>query len=167
MSSFTQGSTSGSGTGATFNLPSWFANYTIPYPMLWGGAHYHVCDYKGTTQTHYAFQSNNTGYSYFQNLTTTNVPLLSWSMDGDAPFVYMNFEAMELMFPGLVMTLTPTGGCSGSETFIVLEVHPTLGYVKVIRADADGTPFVPQFGSGATCTGTTIGQAAPNLVNPY
>lgn len=164
--------TGGSGSGATFSNGNWFVNYSIPYPMLWGGAIYHVCDYVGTTQTKYALQSNNLGYSYFQNLTTTNTPNLKWSMDGSAPFVYMNHEALELMFPGLEITLTPdgTGGCAASaETFIVTEVHGGLGfgYVKVIRADSDGAPQLPGWGAGNTCTNTTIGQQTTNLVNPY
>lgn len=170
---FGQASTSGSGTGATFNLPIWYTNYTIPYPLLWGGTIYHACDVKGIatgpfTGTKYAIGSSNTGYSYFQNLTTTNVPGLSWTMDGASPFIYMNLPALELMFPGLVFSLTGSGGCSGTQTFTVLETHPTAGYVKVVRSDTDGSGYVPSLAaSGTACSGTTIGQASPNLIFPY
>lgn len=172
--SFTQGSTSGGGTGATFGKPIWYVNYYIPYPILWGGQTYRLCDYKGNSAWnrspgHNLWVSANTGYSYFQNLTTTNVPNLSWMMDGGSPFVYLNQEALELMFPGLNIQLTPdgTGRCAASmESFQVLEVHPTMGYIKIVRADSDGGPFLPQWGGGNTCKNTIIGQQAPNLFNP-
>jgi hypothetical protein len=173
---FTQASTSGSGTGATFNLPYWYVNYTISYPLLWGGAIYHACDYTGVgatfTGTKYAVTSPHLGYSYFQNLTTTNVPNLLWTMDGASPFVYMNREALELMFPGLVIGLVSdgTGGCTtiAQQNFMVLEVHPTIGYVKVVRADTDGGPYVPSLAaSGITCKNTTINQASITRNNPY
>ena len=163
--------TGGSGTGATINLPIWWVDYNVPYVTLFGGHIYHVCDFNGASGRgagNYALMSTNTGYSYFQNLTTTNVPNLSWTMDGASPFIFMNLEALELMYPGLVFSLTGTGSCSGTESFIVLEVHPTMGYIKVVRADNDGTNYVPALAaSGTSCTGTTIGQQTPNLINPY
>jgi hypothetical protein len=162
----------GTGTGATFNLPIWWVDYNIPYVTLFGGQVYHVCDFDGQTGTanQYAYMSTNTGYSYFQNLTTTNVPNLSWTMDGASPFIYLNLEALELMYPGLVFSLTGTGGCSGTQSFIVLEVHPTMGYIKVVRADNDGTNYVPSLASsGTSCSGTVLGGPAggANLINPY
>lgn len=172
-SSFTQASTSGGGTLATFNNPFWFVNYAIPYPALWGGQLYRHCDVKGPTVDgggKYTTQANNTGYSYFQNLTTTNVPNLSWTLLSPSPFVYMNQEALELMYPGLTLVLTPdgTGGCAASaETFMVLEVHPTAGFVKVVGVGTVGSNLVPQWGFGITCKNTVIGQQAPNLVHPY
>jgi hypothetical protein len=169
---FTQASTTGAGTGATFNLPNWMVHYNVSYPMLWGGQIYRACDYAGASFTgpKYAITSSNIGYSYFQALTTTNVPNLAWHMDGASPFVYMNQEALELMAPGLVLQLTPngSGGCPTTmEQFMVIEVHPTLGYVKVVGATADSGPYVPQWGNGIACAGTTIGQQPPNLTNPY
>lgn len=182
VTTFMQGSTTGSGTGAQFSAtgPIWFVNYNIPYPMMWGGKVYTACNYTGAGGTgtgagnslftggKYAAISPILGYSYGQNLTTTNVPHLSWTMDGASPFIYMNYEALELMFPGLVFSLTGSGSCSGTEGFIVLEVHPTAGYVKVVRADNDGSNYVPALAaSGTTCSGTAIGQQAPGLVTPY
>lgn len=176
---FTQSATSGGGTGATFSAlgPIWYVNYTIGYPMLWGGQLYRMCDYKGPTtgsvgvvSGKYTIQSNNIGYSYFQNLTTTNVPNLSWTMSPQSPFVYMNTEALELMFPGLNITLTPdnTNGCSNvAESFQVLEVHPTLGYIKVVNSGSNTGPQLPQFPGAGPCKNTTIGQQAVNLVAPY
>lgn len=169
-SSFTQASTTGSGTGATFNLPIWYVNYTIGYPLLWGGHIYHACNYNDASFSgpKYAIKSTHTGWTYGQNLTTTNVPNLAWTMDGASPFINMNLEALELMFPGLVITLTGTGGCSGTYTGIVLETHASAGYIKTVGASADGSAYVPALAaSGTTCTGTTIGQAAFALVNPY
>lgn len=162
--------TGGTGTGATFNSPIWYTNYTIGYPLLWGGHIYKACNYNDASFSgpKYAIKSTHTGWSYGQNLTTTNVPNLSWTMDGASPFIYMNLEALELMFPGLFFSLTGSGGCSGTESFVVLEVHPSAGYVKVVRADNDGSNYVPALAaSGTSCSGTTIGQASFSLVNPY
>jgi hypothetical protein len=168
---FTQASTSGSGTGATFTATGeiWYVNYNIGYPMLWGGQNYKACSYGSASFTGptYNIVSSNTGYSYFQNLTTTNVPHLSWNMDGTSPFINMNYEALELMFPGLVISLTPTGGggtcTSNTYVGIVIEVKPSLGYVKTVGASADGSAYVPALAtSGTVCTGTTIVQQTPN-----
>jgi hypothetical protein len=168
---FTQGSTTGAGTGATFNLPIWYTNYTISYPLLWGGHIYRACDVRGGAAfagaTH-QITSSNTGWSYFQALTTTNVPNLRWTMDGASPFIYMNLEALELMFPGLVLGLVSdgTGGCTAiaQQNFMVLETHASAGYVKVVRTDTDGGPYVPSLAaSNTTCTNNTIAQQAPNL----
>ena len=179
---FTQSSTSGSGSGATFVSTGnvWFVNYVIGYPRLWGGHLYHACSYNnvdfgshGSLTNALAIKSTHQAYSYFQNLTTTNVGgFLAggglWSMDGASPFINMSYGALQLMFPGLQFNLTGSGSCSGTENFIVLEVHPTLGYVKVVRADTDGSGFVPALAaSGTTCTGSTIGMASPSLVFPY
>ena len=175
--------TGGTGTGATFNLPIWYVHYTIGYPLLWGGHVYHACNWNnadfgshvtpvGTSANTLALKSTHTGWTYGQNLTTTNVPNLAWSMDGASPFVYMNQEALELMFPGLVISLTPTagGGTCTSNTYvgIVLETHVTGGYVKTVGISADGSAYVPALtASGTVCTGTTIAQQAFNLVYPY
>ena len=183
---FTQGSTSGGGTGATFRFPIWYVNYTIGYPLLWGGHLYHACNWNnadfgshttpvGTSANTLTLKSTHIGWTYGQNLTTTNVPNLAWTMDGASPFIYFtradgipNMEALELMFPGLVFSLTGTGGCAGTQTFIVLETHVSAGYVKVVGAGADGSGYVPSLAaSGTTCTGTTIGQQAFALVYPY
>ena len=172
---FTQGSVSPTGgTGATFNLPIWYVDYTIGYPLLWGGHIYHACNYTGVGATwnagKYALTSAHNGWSYGQPLTTTNVPNLAWNMDGASPFVYMNLEALELMFPGLVISLSDATHCAGggTQTFMVLETHPSGGYVKVVRADSDGSNYLPSLAtSGTQCNGTTIGQASYSITNPY
>lgn len=171
---FTQFSTSGGGSGATFNLPIWYVDYTIGYPLLWGGAIYHVCDYTGSAfpASNVAWVSKNIGYSYYSALTTTNVPNLAWTMDGASPFIYMNLEALELMFPGLVIGLVSdgTGGCTAvaQQNFMVQEVHPSAGYVKVVRVDNDGSNYVPSLAaSGTTCKNNTIAQQAVNIAHPY
>lgn len=164
---FTQFSTSGGGTGATFNNAYWYVNYNIAYPILFGGSRYIVCDYSGTSAmnslTHSVWQAKGLGWSYGQNLTTTNVPNLAWTVNGNNPFIYMNQEALELMIPGqnLILTTDGTNSCSTTPQSVqVLEVHPTLGYVKVINSNQDGTPTLPQFGGSGLCHGTTIGQNA-------
>lgn len=176
---FTQGSTSGGGTGAQFSAtgPVWYVNYTISYPMLWGGQLYRFCDYKGpnagstgSVNGKHSMQSDHIGYSYFQGLTTTNVPHLSWTMSPQSPFIYMNTEALELMFPGLNITLTPdnTNGCgTTAESFQVLEVHPSLGYVKVVNSGSNTGPQLPQFPGAGPCKNTTIGQQTIAITAPY
>jgi hypothetical protein len=89
-------------------------------------------------------------------------------MDGASPFIYMNQEALELMFPGLVIGLVSdgTGGCTAiaQQNFMVLEVHPSTGYVKVVRTDTDGGPYLPSLAvSGITCKNNTIAQQAINV----
>lgn len=176
---FTQGSTTGGGTGATFQLPIWYVNYTIPYPLLWGGHLYHACNFNnadfgahGGLTNALAIKSTHLGWTYGQNLTTTNVPNLAWTMDGASPFINMNLEALELMFPGLVIGLVSdgTGGCTvvAQQNFMVLETHPAAGYVKVVRTDTDGGPYVPSLAaSGTVCKNNVINQAAFSLVYPY
>jgi hypothetical protein len=124
--------------------------YTIGYPLIWGGQQYRACDWNGPA--HNALVSTHQFYSYGQNLTTTNVPNLSWSHTDRSGVIYMNQEALALMFPGLDLLLTP---CGASQHFMVREVHPRLGYVTVYSANSDtNDPLV-----FADCTGTTIGQS--------
>ena len=161
--------TGGHGTGATLNVPSsaWQVSYHISYPLMYGGVTYRVCDINLSSQTHYAYMSTNLGWSYFQNLTTTNVPNLSWTGNDGVPVIFMNNEALELMFPGLVITLSGTGPCAGhTNTMVVMGVFPDLGYITALNTTGGGGRFTPVWGIN-NCTGTTIGQAAPNLVNPF
>ena len=131
-----------SGTGAA-------TTYTIGYPLLWGGQQYRACDWNGPT--HQSLASTHQFYSYGQNLTTTNVPNLSWSHTDRSGIIYMNQEALALMFSGLNLVLTP---CGAGQNFMVRDVHPALGYVTVYNANSDtNDPLV-----FATCSGTTIGQ---------
>jgi hypothetical protein len=47
---------------------------------------------------------------------------------------------------------------------MVLETHASAGYVKVVRTDTDGGPYIPSLAaSGTTCKNNTIAQQAPNL----
>lgn len=170
---FTQGATSGSGHGATFNTPVWLVKYTTGYPLLWGGSTYNVCDYQTAALSHYSIRSTNLGYSYFTNLTSANVPNLSWTAHDGSRDIYMNQEALQLMFPGLVFALpVPTGGTTGctatsSEYFIVTGVYPTMGYVEVYDAEQNGIPYTVHWGLNRTCTGTTIAMSGTNIVNPF
>lgn len=162
--------TGGTGTGAAFNSAGWNVTYDVSYPLMYGGTQYRLCDWNLGSQTHYGLTSTHFGWSFGQNLTTSNVPNLAWSSTDHSPIVYMNNEAIQLLFPGVNMLLTATGGtsgCSGSGPIplMITGVFPTLGYVTVMESGQDGTPFLPNWTSGRTCTGTTIGQASYALVN--
>ena len=140
--------------------------YVVSYPLIWGGEQYRLCDWSLGSPAHYGFISSHFGYSYGQNLTTTNVPSLAWSSRGNSPAVYINDTS--LFFPGLSLTLTGTNGgsCPDTlETFMTTEVHHYLGYIRVENAGQDGSPYLPQWGSGVECTGATIGQAAYSFTN--
>jgi hypothetical protein len=118
---------------------------------------------------HYGLISNHgVGFSYGQNLTTSNVPSLSWTVGYNAPFLKVNDAS--LLFPGLSMVLTPSsstpisggGTCSTSpETFVVTEAHYTLNYVVMVNAQQDitGAPsMLPAFNASGVCGAATIGQ---------
>ena len=111
---------------------------------------------------HYGFVSNHgVGFSYGQNITTTNMPGLSWSINNNSPFVQVaSSNAGTLFFPGSTMNLAGTqAGCTTQENFIVREAHWTLGYYGLLLADADnGGGVVPQFGA-TLCSNTVINQA--------
>lgn len=159
--------TGGTGTGAAFNTAGWYVAYAVSYPMLYGGTQYRLCDWNLGSQSHYGLTSTHFAWSFGQNLTTSNVPNIAWTSTNGSPVVYMNNEVLQLLYPGINMTLTATGGTSGcasqSNSLMITEVHATAGYVKVLNSAQDGTPFLPSW--AGTCTGTTIGQASYALVN--
>ena len=135
-----------SGTGGNIT-------YTIGYPLMWGGQQYQACDWN--SPAHNSVVSSHKFYSYGQNLTTTNVPNLSATLKRFAPNLYMNVEAMRLMFPGLVLSLV----CNTlTKLEIVTEVHYSAGYVTLLDANQDGSPYISDF--GVDCTFTTLGQTA-------
>ena len=121
---------------------------------------------------HYGFVSSHLGWSYGQNLTTSNVPSITWASRGSSPAVYVSDASNyvpALLFPGMSMTLTGTGGTGcplTANTLIITGVHRYLGYVDVVNAGQDlGPPFYPNWGSGNQCTGATLGQASYSFVN--
>lgn len=125
--------------------------YTVSYPLMWGGQQYQACDWN--SPAHNSVVSSHKFYSYGQNLTTTNVPNLSWTLKRQSPALVLNVEALRLMFPGLGLTLT----CNSlTKAAIVTEVHINAGYVMLMDGDQDGSPYLMDFGQD--CSGTTIGQ---------
>ncbi len=117
-------------------LPAWTnssGNITFGYPFLYGGQIYSVCDWYLGTQTHYLFESTHHFYSLGQNITTTNVPTLSWSYKGQGAFVYADAVTLSVMFPGLGVILNDG---SSDIQYIVTGVWPTLGYFSVCVATA-------------------------------
>src|SRR6266404_2455142 len=121
---------------------------------------------------HYGFISAHLGWSYGQNLTTGNVPSITWASRGSSPAVYVSDTSNyvpALLFPGMSMTLTGTGGTGcplTTNTLMIVGVHRYLGYVDVVNAGQDlGPPFYLNWGSGNQCTGTTVGQASYSFVN--
>lgn len=121
---------------------------------------------------HYGFISAHLGWSYGQNLTTSNVPSITWASRGSSPAVYVSDVSNyvpALLFPGMSMTLTGTGGTGcplTANTLMITGVHRYLGYVDVVNAGQDlGPPFYPNWGSGNQCTGSTVGQASYSFTN--
>jgi hypothetical protein len=134
--------------------------FTVSYPLMWGGQQYQVCDWN--SPTHNSVVSSHKFYTYGQNLTTSNVPNLSWSLARGANVINMNVETLELMFEGLGFTLTCNSMTkSGIVTEVHLGVNSPIGYVAYVDADQDGSPYLFDFNQD--CSGTTIGQPAFNI----
>jgi len=181
--------------------------YFVPYPLLWSGQEYKVCDWKwlapvafnvavsysygqlvtsgGTTYFslqdanlgntppsparwlpwHAGFLSaHGVGFSYGQDLTTTNMPGLTWSLKNNSPFVNITTSVhVGTLFPGLQVGLAGTqGGCTGQENFIIREVHFNLKYISIFNADKDvAGNMVPAFSPGSpfVCSNNVIKQA--------
>jgi hypothetical protein len=144
---------SGSGSSITYN---------VPYPLMWGGHPYQTTDWYSATSATYI--SNHHAYTYGQNLTTTNVPNLSWRYKAGGNVVYANAELFNLLFVGLQVVLND--GVS-DHTYMVIGMYPNVaaadnsfpGYFTVVGFDAinsasllSGTP------ANSIKTGTLIKQ---------
>jgi len=126
---------------------------SVSYPLLYGGQIYHECDWFVGPQTHYQLVSNHHFYSYGQNLTTSNIPWLSWSAFGGGFAVMVNDT--RLFFPGLGVELNTTS----NNVYIVTGVYPGLGYFTVAQANSDiGNNYLIIGTNGTKYSGTTIGQ---------
>jgi Pectate lyase superfamily protein len=123
------------------------------YPPLNGEAVYELLDYATTTATNIFARSAHQGYSYGQNLTTTNVSGLSWSYKGQSSVVTLNSVALGWMFPGLKIILNNGGG---NQNYMVTEVHTALGYIVVNLIDENNTTLIGT--KTSTYTGTLITQ---------
>ena len=176
LGSYIAGGTPG-GNG-TYNVPQVLGNISarpmttlainIPYPILYGGQQYKVCDNftwtrNGTTTN--AFYSNHLGYSLGQNYTSTINPALAWSLKRQSPALYMDPASLRLIHPGLVLSLTCN---SMTKNVMVLETRAVSGYLLILDADQDNSPYVPDFGQdcvgGVGSATLNIGQAAYSVV---
>ena len=123
----------------------------------------------GTT-FHYGLISNHfSGYSYGQNITTTNNPGLAWQTTNNSPFIQITGGRTGLFFPGLVIGLAGIqAGCTNQENFAIRGVHNVLQYLDVFNLDADVNGFmIPNFGPGSpfVCSNTVINQSAYSITN--
>jgi hypothetical protein len=157
---YSQGDMVSSGGTTYFSLVNNNLNHTpASSPTQWGVFHYGLVSNHGV------------GFSYGQNLTTTNVPGLSWTVGYNSPFISVSDTG--LLFPGLGLQLSPTNAaCTGttSDPLIIRGVHKTLGYIDVVGSigsagPAAGSHFLPNLNSGAQCTGTTITQQPYSFTN--
>jgi hypothetical protein len=123
----------------------------VPYPLLFGGQVYRIQDWSGSITNHHLY-SNHIGYSYGQDITTSIISGLSWTGYDNCQVVFINNT--DFLFPGLVMGLLSN---SVTQWVVIKEVHQILGYVVVHNVGADGTPYLPTWGAGAS-SGTTLKQ---------
>jgi hypothetical protein len=122
----------------------------------------------GTT-FHYGLISNHgAGYSYGQNITTTNNPGLAWQTTNNSPFIQFTGGRMGLFFPGLVIGLAGTqAGCT-QENFVIRGVHNTLRFLDVFNVDQDVSGrLIPNFAptSPFVCSNTVVNQAPYAISN--
>lgn len=128
-----------------FASPTPISPSTVFYPLLWGGQRYGLADWNMSLQTHYFLVSAHNNYSYGQNLTTTNMPGLTWSYKGQSPVVYVT--PGNLMRCGLTLILNDG---TTDIPYLVTGVHPGMGYVNVHNLTSGAKT--------AIVTGTTIKQ---------
>lgn len=129
------------------------------YPLVNGGTLYSTLNpYTGANASGKLFAtSQHIGWSYGQNLTTTNVGAgLSWNGKGQAIGFNLDVDSMSWMMPGLGIKMNT----SANTHYIITGVYPTLGWITVINAEQDGTPFLTAGTKTTTYTGTLIGQDA-------
>jgi hypothetical protein len=139
------------------SLPS-ITTTSVSYPLINGGTKYNTIDWNAGTLTNLDERSAHQFFSYGQNLTTSTGGMsgLSWSHVGRSSFLTLDSASLGMMFPGLGMQLTD----SGTNKYLVVGLHPGLGYADVINANNDTCPCEMLGTSGTSYTGTTIGQQA-------
>lgn len=135
------------------------------YPIINGSTIYSVVGYDGSVSTGCTggsgsstnclhAQSNQLGFSYGQNLTTSNVTGLSWGAQGGSFVVNLDSNSMGYMQAGLQIELNT----SANEPYIVTGVYPGLGYITVQQASSNGVSNGIAGTNGTNYTGTTISQ---------
>lgn len=143
---------------------------SLGYPLLHGDTLYSILAWNSGTVTNTMARSAHLGYSYGQDLTTSNVTGLNWSYLGQSFVVYLCASAptcssnetasFNLLFPGLNIQLDNGGG---RLNYLVTGVYPDLGFITVLNAQQDGTPVLLAGTKTTTYTGTTIGQQAYSI----
>src|SRR4029077_4427586 len=105
-------------------------NWQCQYPLLWGRQIYTVADNPSTAGTgqNYEIVSNHQYYTYGQDLTTSNVPGLSWNYKGQSHCVNCDPNTLQIMFAGLGVILNDG---STDHLYMVDGVYPDLGYFTV------------------------------------
>lgn len=135
------------------------ATFAVPFPLLWGGQNYRVCDwdgvFSGLSPSPRNFYSPHKFYSYGQDITRTINPGLNWSIKRKSPTIYLDPATLRLIFPGLILQVQCNGTTSDE---MVVEVNQILGYARLLDANQDGSPYVTDFGQD--CTGAVGGGGA-------
>jgi hypothetical protein len=127
------------------------------YPVVDGSTVYSVVDWNSGTLTNTRARSAHKFASYGQNLTTTNVGAgLAWSAKGQSFVVNLDAAGLSYMFNCLGVLLNT----SANTHYVINGVFPSLGYITVMNAEQDGTPFLLAGTKTTTYTGTLIGQDA-------
>jgi hypothetical protein len=128
--------------------------YNVPYPIMWGGQIYSQANWDGTVNPGATeIISRHKFYTYGQQLTTTNVPNLSWNYKGGSWVVNCNQELMRLIFAGCQIKLN---NGSGDVLYMVTGVYPGAGYITV-GSGTDNTSRLAGT-AGTLYSGTTIEQ---------
>lgn len=135
------------------------ANALGSYPLANGGTLYSLLDpFTGADASGKILaKSAHKGFSYGQDLTTTNVdPDLEWSAKGQSFVVHVDPDTMSWMFPGLGIKLNT----SANTNYIVTGTYPSFGWITVLNATQNGAPTLTAGTKTTTYTGTLIGQDA-------
>jgi hypothetical protein len=144
---------------APSQLPTGALGALGTYPAINGSTIYSSVDWNSGALTNLHARSAHNFFSYGQNLTTTNIPGLSWSYKPGGAWVYLDSDTINYMFAGLGITLN-CGDGTGVQPYVVTGVYPGLGYITV-QSTSSNTLYNGLAGNVPTnvCTGNTIGQA--------
>ena len=132
-----------------------------------GGTFYSVLDPIGANAGKIV-QSAHQFDSYGQGLTTSNVPTISLSWEGQSPVVLADVGTLALMYPGLGILLN---NGSGDVRYIVNGVYPYVsldggthaGYFTVFDAAQIGSPYLLSGSNSTMYTATQIDQDSYNF----
>jgi hypothetical protein len=97
------------------------------------------------------------GFSYGQELTTSNIATLAWSYLGQSFVVKLDAGTLSWMFDGLVVDFN---NGSGDVSYVVTGVYPSLGYITVLNITNDGFPDLLAGTNTVTYNGTSIDEPA-------